>query len=107
MRRLRSWSDHTFPVPRTPGRRDLLGDRPSTAFPTPSPQPASGPRKEQIDMALSTSSGAAPAAPGSPRASWWGDRGVRTKVLTAVGTAAAAAVAIGVLGLTSLDSAAA
>jgi len=85
----------------------IVASSPEPRRPPPLLSPVPGPRKEQIDMALSTSSGAAPAAPGSSRAAWWGDRGVRAKVLAAVGTAAAAAVAIGVLGLTSLDSAAA
>jgi methyl-accepting chemotaxis protein len=56
-------------------------------------------------MSLDTVPGAAPSA--ARRAQWWGDRGVRTKVLTAVGTAAAVAVVIGVLGLFALGSAAA
>jgi methyl-accepting chemotaxis protein len=58
----------------------------------------------------STNHTAAPVSAGPPRgrsARWWGDRGVRTKVLAAVGTAALVAIAIGVLGLASLSDAAA
>ena len=44
---------------------------------------------------------------GSPDArSWWADRAVRTKVLSAVAVAALVAVVIGVLGLSTLSSAA-
>ena len=55
----------------------------------------------------------APALAGSPPSlsaarsrSWWGDRGVSTKILSAVGAASVVAVGIGVLGLTSLSSSA-
>jgi hypothetical protein len=33
---------------------------------------------------------------------WWGDRGVRTKTLTAVGVTAAVAVGVGVMGISAL-----
>ncbi|SDD34667.1 methyl-accepting chemotaxis protein, partial [Geodermatophilus telluris] len=46
--------------------------------------------------------GRAPAA-GS---SWWGDRGVKTKVLTAVGAAAGVALVVGVTAVVGLDGAA-
>src|SRR4051794_29242705 len=69
--------------------------------------PVPGSRRKQIVMSLSTSSGPAPDRTAARRASWWGDRGVRTKVLVAVGAAAAVAVVIGVLGLFSLTAAAA
>ncbi|NYJ05340.1 methyl-accepting chemotaxis protein [Petropleomorpha daqingensis] len=42
----------------------------------------------------------------SARSALWGDRGVRTKVLTAVAVAVVVAVAIGVLGLSALSTAA-
>src|SRR4051794_1621760 len=42
----------------------------------------------------------------APRRAWWGDRGVRTKVVAAVGVAALVAVVIGVLGLIALGTAA-
>jgi methyl-accepting chemotaxis protein len=49
----------------------------------------------------------APVVAGVPRrAALWGDRGVRTKVLAAVGVAALVAVVIGVLGLISLGTSA-
>ncbi|SFL95211.1 MCP four helix bundle domain-containing protein, partial [Geodermatophilus ruber] len=38
--------------------------------------------------------------------SWWGDRGVKTKVLAAVGVAALVAVVIGVMGISALSSSA-
>src|SRR5919112_6230303 len=47
-----------------------------------------------------------PAAASSSKSSWWGDRGVSAKTLTAVGAAAAVAVGVGVMGLGSLSSAA-
>ena len=51
-----------------------------------------------------------PIAPGrigstSPRA-WWGDRGVRTKVLAAVAVASLVAVLIGVMGISALGTSA-
>ena len=58
-------------------------------------------------MSLPTTPGSAPVESGARRATWWGDRGVRTKVLVAVAIAALVAVAIGVLGLFSLGAAAA
>jgi methyl-accepting chemotaxis protein len=58
-------------------------------------------------MSLPTTPGPAPVESGARRATWWGDRGVRTKVLAAVAIAALVAVVIGVLGLVSLDGAAA
>jgi hypothetical protein len=39
--------------------------------------------------------------------SWWGDRGVRTKTLTAVGAAAVVAVGVGMLGISALGDSAA
>ncbi|MGY1594999.1 methyl-accepting chemotaxis protein [Geodermatophilus sp. SYSU D00708] len=42
----------------------------------------------------------------SSRRAWWGDLGVRTKVLAAVAVAAVAALVVGVLGLNSLGSSA-
>jgi methyl-accepting chemotaxis protein len=44
-----------------------------------------------------------PATPTAPHA-WWGDRGVRFKVLVAVGLASAMAVLVGVLGLAALST---
>ena len=41
------------------------------------------------------------------RRAWWGDRGVRTKILTAVGAAAVVAAAVGVLGISALGTSAA
>src|SRR4051794_27427272 len=38
--------------------------------------------------------------------SWWGDRGVKVKVLTAVGAAAVVAAGVGVMGLTALSTSA-
>jgi len=35
---------------------------------------------------------------------WWGDRGVRTKTLAAVGVTAAVAVGVGVMGISALSS---
>src|SRR4051812_20961627 len=67
------------------------------------PTPARG----ALVMSLPTTPGSAPVEPGARRAAWWGDRGVRTKVLAAVAIAALVAVLIGVLGLFSLDSASA
>jgi methyl-accepting chemotaxis protein len=58
-------------------------------------------------MSLPTTPGPAPVESGARRATWWGNRGVRTKVLVAVAIAALVAVAIGVLGLVSLGAAAA
>src|SRR3712207_2503041 len=40
------------------------------------------------------------------RSSWWGDRGVRTKVLAAVGVASVAATGMGVFGVLALGNAA-
>ena len=37
-------------------------------------------------------------------ATWWGDRGVRTKTLTAVGVTATVAVGVGLMGLQALGS---
>ena len=42
----------------------------------------------------------------SPRRSWWGDRGVKVKVLTAVGAAAVVAAGVGVMGLSALSASA-
>src|SRR5829696_6790201 len=39
--------------------------------------------------------------------SWWGDRGVSTKILTAVGAAGVVAAGVGILGLTALGTSAA
>src|SRR5690348_13284761 len=58
-------------------------------------------------MSLPVTPGSAPADSGARRSAWWGDRGVRTKVLVAVAIAALVAVVIGVLGLFSLGAAAA
>src|SRR3954447_16962997 len=58
-------------------------------------------------MSLPTTPGLAPADSGARRSAWWGDRGVRTKVLVAVAISSLVAAVIGVLGLFSLDSAAA
>ena len=44
---------------------------------------------------------------GAHSRSWWGDRTVKTKVLTAVGTAAVVAAGVGAMGMASLSSAAA
>src|SRR4051794_3249061 len=41
------------------------------------------------------------------RHAWWGDRGVRTKTLTAVGAAAAVAAGVGLLGISALGTSAA
>src|SRR3954454_16131187 len=41
------------------------------------------------------------------KASWWGDRGVSTKILSAVGVAGVVAAGVGIMGLTALGSAAA
>jgi len=56
---------------------------------------------------ITTAASVAAPAPRGTSLSWWGDRGVRTKVLTAVGIGAVAATTIGVLGITALNSAAA
>ncbi len=48
---------------------------------------------------------APPVDPSGKRA-WWGDRGVRTKTLAAVGVTAAVAVGIGMMGLSALGAAA-
>ncbi len=45
-------------------------------------------------------------APGARR-SLWGDRGIRTKILAAVGTASLGAALVGVAGLSGLDRVAA
>jgi methyl-accepting chemotaxis protein len=58
-------------------------------------------------MTTAAASAAAPAPGGASPLSWWEDRGVRTKVLTAVGIGAVAATTMGVLGITALNSAAA
>lgn len=58
-------------------------------------------------MKNTTAAPAAQASVRSSRSSWWGDRGVKVKVLAGVGVAGLAAGTIGVLGLTSLDAAAA
>ncbi len=50
-----------------------------------------------------------PSAPSSTSATtgaWWGDRGIRTKVLTTVGAAGAVAATIGVMGLQALSASA-
>src|SRR5438270_10204344 len=60
-----------------------------------------------MGMTTTVASDAAPAPSGTSPLSWWGDRGVRAKVLTAVGIGAVAASTIGVLGITALNSAAA
>ena len=52
----------------------------------------------------STSSPAAPTGAPARHRAWWGDRPVATKVLTAVGAAAAVAVVIGLTGLHALAS---
>ncbi|NEK84891.1 methyl-accepting chemotaxis protein [Blastococcus saxobsidens] len=44
---------------------------------------------------------------GNRRRAWWGDRGVKVKVLVSVSVAALVAVAVGVLGIQSLGTAAA
>jgi len=40
----------------------------------------------------------------SNRTAWWGDRGVSTKILTAVGTAGVVAAGVGVMGIVALGS---
>src|SRR6476661_6859990 len=57
-------------------------------------------------MSLPTTPGSARVESGARRSTWWGDRGVRTKVLVAVAIAALVAVVIGAVGLFSLASAA-
>jgi methyl-accepting chemotaxis protein len=56
-------------------------------------------------MESSISSSPSPTARFDPR-SWWADRGVRTKVLSAVAVAALAGVVIGIMGLSTLSGAA-
>src|SRR5205823_3012448 len=68
--------------------------------------PASAASPQENVMQHSPAGPAGQAAAPSPRSSWWGDRGVQVKVLAGVGVAAVAAGTIGVLGLTSLDTAA-
>ena len=41
-----------------------------------------------------------------PKAAWWGDRGVRTKILAAVGAASVVAAGVGVMGLSALGASA-
>jgi methyl-accepting chemotaxis protein len=48
-----------------------------------------------------------PSSRPTPRRAWWGDRGVRTKTLTAVGAAALVAAGVGVLGISALGTSAA
>ena len=45
-------------------------------------------------------------SPRTSRTAWWGDRGVRTKVLATAGIAGVVAAGIGVLGLDALSGAA-
>ena len=54
------------------------------------------------------STAAVPVQRDAPRArrAWWGDLGIKVKVLTAVAVAALVAVLVGVLGLLALDSSA-
>src|SRR4051812_39073583 len=40
------------------------------------------------------------------RTSWWADRGVATKILTAVGTAGVVAAAVGLMGINALSTSA-
>jgi methyl-accepting chemotaxis protein len=47
-----------------------------------------------------------PTAPETPSRAWWGDRGVATKVLVAVGAAGAVAAGVGVMGITALGDSA-
>ncbi len=42
----------------------------------------------------------------APAHAWWGDRGVSTKILTAVGVAGVVAAGVGVMGLTALSDSA-
>ena len=60
---------------------------------------------------MSTTHPPTPGFPSSPAAargrsslSWWGDRGVSTKILTAVSAAGVVAATVGVMGITSLGS---
>jgi methyl-accepting chemotaxis protein len=54
-----------------------------------------------------TPNAAVPADQSATRSrAWWGDRGVRTKILAAVGVAGVVAAGVGVMGLTALGSSA-
>ncbi len=53
-------------------------------------------------MSRTSSAGPTGAPFTASSASWWGDRGVRTKTLAAVGITAAVAVAVGVEGIVAL-----
>ncbi len=47
-----------------------------------------------------------PTPAGAQQRAWWGDRGVSTKILTAVAAAGVVAATVGVLGITALGTAA-
>src|SRR4051812_13936678 len=49
----------------------------------------------------------APSTSSPRKRAWWGDRGVRTKTLTAIGAAAVVAAGVGVLGISALGKSAA
>src|SRR4051812_17986203 len=74
-------------------------------FPASKPnRPKSGPRKECVMAPISSSTAVAHpgVTEGRHLSSWWGDRGVSTKILTAVVIGLVLAVAVGVLGLSRL-----
>ncbi|RBY96895.1 methyl-accepting chemotaxis protein [Blastococcus sp. TF02-8] len=57
-------------------------------------------------MRTTRTSPASGTTPSAGRSFWWGDRGVSTKILTAVGAAGAVAATIGVMGITTLGDSA-
>src|SRR3954466_3826590 len=106
MCRIDCWNHHNQGVPIEPESRHRPRG-PVTAMRLPAVPFAVPARSRSSVMSLPTSPGPAPVESGARRATWWGNRGVRTKVLVAVAIASLVAVVIGVLGLFSLDSAAA
>jgi methyl-accepting chemotaxis protein len=57
-----------------------------------------------VSTAVAPGLAQAPSLDGRARVAWWGDRGVKTKVLAAVGVAAVVAGTVGVLGISGLGT---
>src|SRR5688572_21542512 len=71
------------------------------------PSLPSAARSRSPAMSRTDPTDATPPPVDSPRSrAWWGDRGVRTKTLAAVGVTAAVAVGVGVMGISALGTSA-
>lgn len=58
-----------------------------------------------LSVAPATDTSSSSGAPPRSKRSWWGDRGIKTKLITALAIPVLGAITIGITGLVSLDSA--